>query len=187
MKFLETKLQGAYIIEREPFVDSRGSFCRSFCAKEFEQHNLAVNMVQSNLSVSNKRHTLRGMHYQTEDAQEDKLVQCVRGAILDVIIDLRKDSKTFGKYVKVELSETNNRMLYVPRGFAHGFLTLEDNCYVLYQVSNFYAPEKERGIRWNDPIFAIEWPTESPILSEKDANHPDFAPSEMKIFQGGLL
>ncbi|MHC4396962.1 MAG: dTDP-4-dehydrorhamnose 3,5-epimerase [Planctomycetota bacterium] len=187
MKFLETKLQGVYIIEREPSVDSRGSFCRTFCAKEFEEHNLAVNMVQSNLSVSTEKHTLRGMHYQTEDAYEDKLVQCVRGAILDVIIDLRENSETFGKYVRMELSEANNKMLYVPRGFAHGFLTLENNCYVLYQVSNFYAPDKEQGIRWNDPFFGIEWPAESPILSEKDANHRDFHPIRDVNLQGELL
>ena len=177
MKFIETELQDAYIIEREPFVDHRGSFSRTFCAKEFEQHGLATNMVQTNLSITKKKHTIRGIHYQIEGAEEDKLVQCLQGTILDVIINLRKGSKTFGKYVGVELSETNNKMLYVPRGFAHGFITLDDDCCVLYQVSNFYAPGKERGIRWNDPFFGIEWPAENPILSEKDATHPNFDPN----------
>jgi len=176
MKFFETKLKGAYIIEREPFVDSRGSFSRTFCAKEFKQHNLAVNMVQTNFSVSSRKHVLRGMHYQVEGAEEDKLVQCLRGAILDVIIDLRKSSSTFGEHIKVELSEANNKMLYVPRGFAHGFLSLDNFCYVLYQVSNFYDPNKEKGIRWNDPFFGIDWPTKNPILSLKDTVHPEFAP-----------
>jgi len=176
MKFFETKLQGAYIIEREPFVDSRGSFFRTFCAKEFKQNNLAANMVQTNLSVSNKKGVLRGMHYQVDDAEEDKLVQCLRGAVLDVIADLRENSKTFGKHLKVELSETNGKMLYIPRGFAHGFLALDNICHVLYQVSNFYNPNKERGIRWNDPFLGIDWPIESPILSPKDASRPNFAP-----------
>jgi dTDP-4-dehydrorhamnose 3,5-epimerase len=174
MKFTETSLKGAFIIELEPFTDNRGLFARTFCAKEFKEHGLEYNMVQSNLSVSNKKNTLRGMHYQVDGAEEAKLVRAIRGRILDVIIDLRKDSKTYGKHIMVELSETNNKMLYVPKNFAHGFLTLEDNCHVFYQVSNYYSSGKERGIRWNDPFFGISWPVKKPIISDKDAAHGDF-------------
>ena len=187
MRFFETKLEGAYIIEREPFTDSRGSFSRTFCAKEFKQYNLAANMVQTNFSLSNRKHILRGMHYQVEGAEEDKLVQCLRGTIWDVIIDLRESSKSFGQHLGVELSEANKKMLYVPRGFAHGFLSLEDFCYVLYQVSNFYAPDKERGIRWNDSFFGIDWPTKSPLLSAKDAFYPDFCEQTITKSKSGIL
>ena len=174
MKFIETKIKNAYIIELEPRKDHRGFFARTYCDNEFREFGLDFKIVQSNLSISNKKGTLRGMHYQVDGAEEIKLVQCLRGRILDVIIDIRKDSETFGKYIKVELSESNNRILYVPKGFAHGFLTLENNCYVFYQVSNFYTPSKERGIRWNDPFFAIEWPIANPIISEKDGQLKDY-------------
>ncbi|MFC1735406.1 dTDP-4-dehydrorhamnose 3,5-epimerase [Candidatus Hydrogenedentota bacterium] len=174
MKFLETELKGAYTIALEPIHDHRGSFARGFCAQEFREHGLCDSMVQSNLSVSTRKHTLRGMHYQVDGAEEAKLVRCFRGSILDVIIDLRKGSNTFGQHIGVELTESNGNMLYVPEGFAHGFISLEDDCHVFYQVSNFYAPGKEKGIRWNDPFFNIEWPTDKPVLSDKDANHSDF-------------
>lgn len=176
MKFIETKLAGAYIIELEPFHDHRGSFARTFCAREFKNHGLNDSMVQSNLSISIPQYTLRGLHYQADEAKEAKLVRCTQGRILDVIVDIRKASLTFAKHIKVELSDSNNRMLYVPEGFAHGFITLVENCHVFYQVSNFYTPAKESGIRWNDPFFKIAWPVENPIVSEKDANYPNFYP-----------
>jgi len=170
MNFIKTVFENVYIIEKKPFHDDRGMFTRSFCAEEFKQHNLPSNMVQTNLSITKKKHTLRGMHYQVAPYAEDKLVQCIKGSILDVILDIREGSTTFGKYMSVELSEVNNRMLLVPKGFAHGFLTLEDNCYVQYQVSNYYNPESERGIKWNDTYFNITWPCLTPNLSNKDAS-----------------
>ncbi len=174
MKFAETELSGAYVIESEPFCDERGSFARTFCSHEFREHGLEDNMVQSNLSVSKPRYTLRGLHYQIDGAEEAKLVRCVRGEMLDVIVDLRKMSSTFCRHIRVVLNESNNRMLYVPPGFAHSFITLTENCHVFYQVSNFYTPGKEEGIRWNDPCIGIEWPTDAPIISEKDSGWPDF-------------
>ena len=126
------------------------------------------------MSLSRPKFTLRGMHYQIDGAEEAKLIRCTKGKILDVIIDIRKNSETFGKHIAVELSEENYEMLYVPEGFAHGFMTLVENCEVSYQVSQFYSPGKERGIRWNDPMFNIQWPSQNPVISEKDAVHPDF-------------
>lgn len=174
MKFTETKLKGAFIIELEPFTDLRGSFARTFCANEFAEHGLNTVMPQSNLSISQPKFTLRGMHYQVDGAEEAKLLRCQKGAIIDTIIDIRKDSPTYCEYLQVELTDSNNTMLYVPEGFAHGFITLKEDCEVFYQVSEFYTPGKEKGIRWNDPLFNIDWPTEDPVLSEKDANHPNF-------------
>jgi dTDP-4-dehydrorhamnose 3,5-epimerase len=175
MIFTETALRGAYLIKLEPFQDERGLLARTFCAKEFGEHGLKSNMVQSNLSVSYKQHTLRGMHYQIGGAEEAKLVRCTQGRILDVIIDIRPKSATFGRHLMVELdADQELQMLYVPEGFAHGFLTLQDNCQVFYQVSNFYSPKQERGIRWNDPFFGIPWPVTDPIISAKDANYPNY-------------
>lgn len=174
MKFTETKLKGAFIIELEPFVDLRGSFARTFCANEFAAHGLNTVMPQSNLSISKPKYTLRGMHYQVDGAEEAKLLRCQKGAIIDTIIDIRKDSPTYCEYLQVELTDKNNTMLYVPEGFAHGFITLEEDCEVFYQVSEFYTPGKEKGIRWNDPLFNITWPTNEPVLSDKDAAHPDY-------------
>ena len=174
MKFSETKLKGAFIIELDSFKDLRGSFARTFCAKEFLEHGLNSNMVQSNLSISHPKYTLRGMHFQMDGAEESKLMRCQKGAILDTIIDIRKDSPTYCQHIQVELTDKNHTMLYVPEGFAHGFITLEENCEVFYQVSEFYSPGKESGIRWNDPLFGIVWPTNSPVLSEKDAAHHDY-------------
>ena len=174
MKFVETKLKGAFVIELLPFNDHRGSFTRTFCAREFAEHGLHDNFVQTNLSVSKPLHTLRGMHYQVEGAEEAKLVRCIKGDILDTIIDLRPESITYCAHISVRLTGENNRMLYVPEGFAHGFLTLVKDCHVMYQVSNYYTPGKERGIRWNDPIFNIQWGVNNPILSEKDGVLPDF-------------
>lgn len=174
MIFTETKLKGAFIIDLQKREDERGFFARTYCADEFAKHGLSINMPQSNMSLSKQKGTLRGMHFQVDGAEEAKLIRCTRGAILDVIIDIRKDSATYCEHISVELTDENHRMLYVPEGFAHGFITLVDNVEVAYQVSQFYTPGKEKGIRWNDPLFGIQWPTDSPIISEKDAVHPDY-------------
>ena len=175
MIFQETKLKGAYIITLEKLEDERGFFARSFCKREFEQHRLNVNIVQCNLSFSKKRGTLRGMHYQVKPYQETKLLSCIRGAIYDVIIDLRPHSPTYKKWFSLELSADDYMMIYVPEGFAHGFQTLEDNTTVYYLVSEFYAPEYERGVRWDDPMFDITWPYAAPIvISERDKSYEDF-------------
>ena len=174
MQFKETKLSGAYIIDLDTLEDERGFFARAFCQKEFEENGLKSNIAQCNLSFNHKKGTLRGMHYQVKPYEEVKMVRCTQGKILDVIIDLRKDSATYKKWVGVELSAENNSMLYVPEGFAHGYQTLEDNSVVYYQVTEFYQPGSERGIRWNDPAFNIDWPLEISVISDKDNSHPDY-------------
>ncbi len=174
MRFIPTNVEGAFIVEMEPHRDHRGFFARTFCAREFAAQGLDTQFVQCNISRSEKRGTLRGMHFQGGEAAETKLVRAVAGRILDVALDLRPESPTFGQYAMVELSEENGRALYVPRGCAHGFLTLDDGCAVSYQVSNYYTPEAERGVRWNDLRFAIAWPIVDPIVSEKDAAYPDY-------------
>jgi dTDP-4-dehydrorhamnose 3,5-epimerase len=175
MIFTETILKGAFIISLEKRLDDRGFFARTFCANEFAKYGLKTLMPQSNMSFSKPIFTLRGMHYQVDGAEEAKLIRCTKGKIMDVIIDIRKGSATFGKHISVELSEQNYEMLYVPEGFAHGFMTLAENTEVTYQVSQFYTPGKEKGIRWNDPFFNIQWASQQPIISDKDAAHPDFA------------
>jgi dTDP-4-dehydrorhamnose 3,5-epimerase len=174
MIFTKTILEGAYIIDLEKREDPRGFFARTFCANEFAQHGLNQTMYQGNMSLSRPKFTLRGMHYQIDGAEEAKLIRCTKGSILDVIIDIRPNSNTYCQHIAVELTQENYRQLYVPEGFAHGFITLEENCEVSYLVSQFYTPGKERGIRWNDPLFGISWPSSDPIISEKDAVHPDF-------------
>ena len=175
MIFKETKLKGAYIIELEPLEDERGFFARSFCQKEFEEHGLNPRIVQCNVSFNKKKGTLRGMHYQVAPHEEAKLVSCIRGAIYDVIIDLRPNSSTYCQWFATELSAENYKMLYVPEGFAHGFQTLEDNTVVFYQMSEFYHPECARGVRWDDSTFEIEWPEVSKrIISDKDQSYLDF-------------
>jgi len=174
MIFHKTKLEKAYILELEKRGDERGFFARTFCANEFAEHGLNTNFVQTNMSRSTQKGILRGMHFQVDGAEESKLIRVTKGKILDVIIDIRKDSATYGEHIAVELSDDNHKMLYVPEGFAHGFLTLTEVVEVNYQVSAFYTPGKEKGIRWNDPLFNIDWGIENPILSEKDAKHPDF-------------
>lgn len=176
MKFTKTPLPGAYVIDLEKLGDDRGFFARLYCENEFREHELETHFVQINNSLSAQKGTLRGMHYQLEPAAEVKVVRCIKGSLYDVILDLRQDSPTFGQWYGAELSAENRRMMYVPRGFGHGFITLEDDTEAFYLVSNFYAPEKERGVRWNDPRFNIEWPIEPVVVSEKDSNHPDFDP-----------
>jgi dTDP-4-dehydrorhamnose 3,5-epimerase len=154
MKFTETPLQGAYIIELDTIEDERGFFARSWCRKEFTDHGLNSDLVQCNISFNRKKGTLRGMHYQARPHAEAKLVRCTSGAIHDVIIDLRHDSPTFKQWCPAELTAQNRRMLFIPEDFAHGFQTLEDNTEVMYQMSEYYHPDHARGIRWNDPLFS---------------------------------
>ena len=174
MKFTETKLKGAYIIKIEPIEDERGFFARSFCAKEFEKCGMNPRTVQCNISFNKRKDTLRGMHYQIAPHEECKLVSCIRGAIYDVIINLRPDSPTYCKWFGIELTAKNRTMLYVPQGFAHGFLTLMDETEVLYQMSEFFHSECASGVRWNDPAFSIEWPGSVNVISDRDSNYPDF-------------
>lgn len=177
MIFTQTRLKGAYIIDLEKMGDERGFFARAFCVNEFRDMGLIENLVQINNSAASKKGTLRGLHYQFEPFAETKLVRCIRGSLLDIIIDMREGSDTFCQHTSVELSAENRRMFYVPKGFAHGFITLEDDTEAFYMVDQFYAPEQERGVRWNDPHFGIEWPLEPSVISDKDANHPDFDPA----------
>ena len=174
MIFHETRLSGAFLLELEQRQDARGFFARTFCRKEFEAHGINPEVAQCNMSVNHRKGTLRGMHYQTAPHQETKLVRCVRGAIFDAIIDLRPESPTFGQWAGFELTEESSKMLYVPGEFAHGYLTLTEQTEVIYQVSAFYSPECERGIRWNDPAFGIKWPILPEVVSDKDAAHPLF-------------
>jgi dTDP-4-dehydrorhamnose 3,5-epimerase len=176
MKFLETPLQGVYLIELDPAYDDRGFFARTWCKEEFQKHGLNPNLAQCSLSFNKKKGTLRGMHYQCEPHQEAKLVRCCAGAIHDVVLDLRRGSHTFGKWFAAELNAGNHKMLYVPEGCAHGFLSLQDESAVFYQISESYHPESARGIRWNDPVFAIKWPIATPILSDRDRSFPDYRP-----------
>ncbi|MDX2249320.1 MAG: dTDP-4-dehydrorhamnose 3,5-epimerase [Bacteroidia bacterium] len=175
MKFTETKLKGAFIVEPTPFQDDRGMFARFYCQREFEEHGLNPAVVNTNVSRSRYKGTLRGMHFQRSPWAECKLVRCTRGALLDVIIDLRPDSPTFKEWIGVELTADNYKMLFVPEGFAHGFMTLVDDTEATYQVSQFYAPKFEGGLKYNDPAFGIEWPMEPTVISDKDARWPDFS------------
>lgn len=174
MIFTQTKLNGLFVIEPERSEDERGFFARTWCRREFETNGINVDFVQCNISFNRKKGTLRGIHCQITPNQEAKLVRCTSGAIYDVIIDLRHDSETFKQWISVELTNENRKMIYIPEGFAHGFLTLENNTEVFYQMSVYYAPESARGVRWNDPAFSITWPIDIKVISEKDAQYPDF-------------
>jgi dTDP-4-dehydrorhamnose 3,5-epimerase len=177
MIFTETPIPGACLIDLEKRGDDRGFFARAFCEKEFAAHRLVTHFVQVNNSLSAQKATLRGMHYQVAPKAETKLVRCIRGALYDLILDLRPGSATFGQSFGAELSAENRRMMYVPKGFAHGFITLTDDTEAYYFVDEFYAPECERGVRWNDPRFRLAWPLPPVVLSEKDANQRDYDPS----------
>jgi dTDP-4-dehydrorhamnose 3,5-epimerase len=176
MHFKKTPLADAYVIDLDKKGDDRGFFARFFCTDEFKQHGLDANFVQVNNSLSANKGTLRGMHYQLHPKAESKLVRCIKGSLYDVIIDLREHSPTFGQWYGHELTADNRSMMFVPKGFAHGFITLEDNTEALYLVSEFYAPDLERGLRWSDPQFNIQWPIKPVIVSDKDENHPNFHP-----------
>jgi dTDP-4-dehydrorhamnose 3,5-epimerase len=174
MIFKETALEGAFVIEPERRHDERGFFARTWCQREFSAEGLAPQWVQCNISFSRQRGTLRGMHYQAAPYEESKLVRCTMGAIYDVIIDLRAQSPTFRQWLAVELTADNRRMLFVPKGFAHGFQTLANDTEIFYQMSQFYAPEYAHGVRWDDPAFKVSWPAEERIISERDRGFPDF-------------
>ncbi|HYW94563.1 MAG TPA: dTDP-4-dehydrorhamnose 3,5-epimerase [Bacteroidales bacterium] len=174
MIFTETSLKGAYLVKIKKLEDDRGFFGRAWCRHEFEEHGLNPNIKQINTSWSKKKGTIRGMHYQVDPYQETKFIRCTRGRIYDVIIDLRPDSPTFMQWTGHELSADNYTMMYVPEKFAHGFVTLEDDCEVYYPTTEFYTPGAERGIRYNDPAFNIEWPVNVDNVSEKDRTHPLF-------------
>ncbi len=172
MKFIETSLSGAYIIELEPFADGRGFFARTFCKHEFSRIHHTKEFVQFNHSMTSVKGTLRGMHYQVPPTAEIKLIRCIRGKVFDVIIDIRKNSPTFLNHISVILSEDNMKMIYVPEGFAHGFQTLENNSQMIYHHSEYYTPENERGLYYNDPCLKIDWPLTPINMTTKDQNYP---------------
>ena len=172
MKITKTKLDGVVIIEPDVFGDNRGFFMESWNKNKMAEAGLDYDFVQDNHSKSTVKGTLRGIHFQKGDKAQAKLVRCVKGAVLDVAVDLRKNSPTFKQWVGVELNEENKKQLLIPRGFGHGFVTLTDDVEFLYKADNYYAPEADAGIRWNDPEIGVEWGIENPILSEKDKKNP---------------
>jgi len=175
LKFTETPLKGAYVIEIDPVVDSRGFFTRTYCKKEFEEHGIRFDIVQSNISHNIQKGTLRGMHYQEHPYEEDKLVSCIQGAIHDVIVDIRPDSGTYMQWFSIELTASTRNMLYVPKGFAHGFQSLIDNSDVLYLMGSYYVRELSKGFAWNDPSINIDWPIkEGIVISKRDMNFNGF-------------
>jgi len=176
MNLKEMKLGGAFVIELKKLEDNRGFFTRARCKRVFEAHGLIGNFVQSNICFTRKAGTLRGLHYQVAPHEEAKLVRCTNGAIYDVIIDLRPQSRTYLEWVAVELTADKYKLVYVPEGFAHGYQTLVDSTEVVYQVSEFYAPAAERGVRYDDPVFKITWPIEVGLISDKDRGWPDYRP-----------
>lgn len=178
MIFAATTLQGAYLIELEPVEDERGFFARTWCQREFAEHGLDDRLVQCNLSFNKRRGTVRGMHYQLPPSAETKLVRCVRGALYDVIIDLRPASPTYLQWTGVLLSAANRQALYIPQGFAHGFQTLEDETEIFYQMSEFYAPTSARGLRWDDPCCQIQWPLPITVIAAKDESYPLYSKNE---------
>ena len=174
MKFNKTKLKGSFVIDLDKREDERGFFARLFCINEFDQNQADRNIVQINNSLSRDKGTLRGIHYQLSPKSETKIVRCIKGSLWDVIVDLRPDSPTFLQWFGETLSAENRRMMFVPKGFGHGFITLEPDTEAIYFVTEFYSPEHERGLRWDDPKIGIEWPIEPVIISEKDRQHKDF-------------
>lgn len=180
MIFTETPLKGAFVIEINKIGDERGFFGRSWCAHEMSDHGLNSSVAQINTSFSKYKGTLRGLHFQIEPFQECKMIRCTKGAVYDVIVDIRPDSHTFLKWFAEELNEDNHKALYSPQGFAQGFITLTDNTEITYFTSNFYAPGKDRGVRWNDPQVGIRLPLEPVVISDKDRTWPDFTPEILK-------
>lgn len=175
MEIIERNIKGIYEIQLSPIGDHRGFFMRTFDINEFNKYGLNKMWVQENHSRSTQKGIIRGLHFQLPPFTETKLVRCINGAVLDVFVDLRKDSPTFGQWDSIELSAENKKMIFIPRGFAHGFCTLTEESEVLYKVDNFYSKESERGIMWNDPEISIDWPVENPILSEKDQKNMTLA------------
>ena len=174
MLFFEQKISGVFLIEPEPFQDERGEFRRHFCKSEFSEHNIITDISQSNLSYNNNAYTLRGFHYQINPFSEGKTFSCLKGEIYDIVVDLRRDSKTFLDWIAFEINDKNKYSLHVPPGCANAFLTLKDNTLIHYYCSASYNPESERGIRYDDPKFSFEWPNEPAFVSQKDYLHPDF-------------
>jgi dTDP-4-dehydrorhamnose 3,5-epimerase len=174
MIFTETRLKNAFLIDPERFEDERGFFARSWCELEFRNNGIEIKFVQCNISFNKKMGTLRGIHYQASPYEEARLIRCTMGAIYDVIVDLRPNSLTYKKWISTELTSDNRRMIYVPKGFAHGFLTLTDNSEIFYMMSEYYAPGFNRGIKWNDPVLGITWPTDVRVISSQDKSYPDF-------------
>jgi len=172
MKFIPTPLNGAYLIELEPRVDARGMFARAFCAQEFAAQGLETTFVQANVSTNVHAGTVRGMHFQREPNAEVKLVRCTKGAIYDVIVDMRESSSTYLRWFGAELTEENGSIMYAPKGFAHGYQALSDGATVFYMVSAFYAPQSEGGLRYDDPKLSISWPRKASDISDKDATWP---------------
>lgn len=174
MIFSATGLPGAFVVDVEPVADERGFFARTFCRQTFGAHGLETAFEQHSLSRNTRRATLRGLHFQAEPHGETKIVRCTRGVVYDVIVDLRPTSPAYCRWFGVELSGESGRALYIPRGLAHGFITLSDDCDVAYVISTAYRADHARGVRWNDPAFGIEWPLEPAVMSARDAAHPDF-------------
>ncbi|MCZ6800222.1 MAG: dTDP-4-dehydrorhamnose 3,5-epimerase [Nitrospirae bacterium] len=174
MIFTETTLKGAFLIDLEKLEDSRGFFARTWCQREFETHGINFKLVQCNVSYNKGKGILRGMHFQSSPHEEAKLICCIKGAIFDVIIDLRPGSPTFSQHITAVLTAENRRMIYVPEGFAHGFQTLQDDTEIFYQMSEYYAPEYAKGVRWSDPVFGIQWPDDERVISDRDQSYPDF-------------
>jgi dTDP-4-dehydrorhamnose 3,5-epimerase len=174
MRFAPLAVNGAWLIEPERVEDERGFFARTWCTREFAAHGLTPRVVQTNVSFNTRRGTLRGLHYQTAPAEEAKVVRCTRGRLWDVVLDLRPHSRTYVAHAAVELSADNRLAVYVPEGCAHGFLTLEDATEVLYEMSEYHAPASARGVRWDDPAFAIPWPAPVHVISDRDRSYPDF-------------
>jgi dTDP-4-dehydrorhamnose 3,5-epimerase len=174
MIFKETTLLGVFEIQVQTHTDERGFFARSWCREEFENQGLDSRLVQCNISLNFLQGTLRGMHYQSAPHGETKVVRCTQGSLYDVVLDLRPESPTYKKWTSITLTAENRAMIYIPVGCAHGFLTLEDETEVFYQMSEYYAPQAARGVRWNDPEFAIDWPAEIRSISERDRTYPDF-------------
>jgi dTDP-4-dehydrorhamnose 3,5-epimerase len=181
MRFVRTKLRDAFLLVPEPARDDRGFFERTYCEREFSAHGIDCRFVQHSRSVSRHRGTVRGMHFQRHPHEEAKVVSCARGAIIDVIVDLRRGSETFGKWEAFELSEENRHQLFVPVGFAHGFQTLCDDTEVDYLISNFYQPDASSGVRHDDPVLAIKWPLPISVISDRDRSWPLMAPADLSI------
>lgn len=177
MRITETRLPGAFLVEPQPIEDHRGLFARTVCRETFGRYGLSADFVQSSISQNRRRHTLRGMHFQQHPHAEDKLVRCTAGAVFDVIVDLRPESPTRYQWLGVELSAGNRHALYIPKGFAHGFMTVTDDVELLYQMTTPHVASAAAGVRWNDPLLAIAWPAGNPILSERDAAYPDIEPA----------
>lgn len=175
MTFEETRISGAFLIGLEPIEDERGLFARTFCEREFAAHGIEMRIVQCSVSRNRRAGTLRGMHYSVAPAAERKVVRCTRGRIYDVLVDVRPGSATRHAWFGVELSAENGRALYIPEGIAHGFVTLDDDVDVVYQMSEFYDPSCSRGVRWDDPAFSIDWPRTVDVIAERDSGYPDIS------------